>query len=72
MLEVDSLEGTVAQHRIDQVAAKGSKANTVYKLKKNSTKMNKSLYRYTKDQLNLVKTELREHLYFFGYTNTPG
>ena len=43
----------------------------MYNLKKNSTKMNKHMYRYTKEQLSNVKEELREVLYFFGYANHP-
>jgi hypothetical protein len=47
MLGVESLEGTVAEQRIDEIAARGNEGNKVYNLKKDSKKMNKNAYRYT-------------------------
>ena len=72
MLSVDSLEGTVAEHRIKEIAAKGNEEQAVYKLKPNSKKMNKSFHRYSQEQLSHVKRQCQEFNYFFGYADKPG
>ena len=33
--------------------------------------MNKSAHRYTKEQMQHMKSELRDHIYYFGYTQKP-
>ena len=71
MLGVESLEGTVAEDRINAIAAKGNEGNQVYKLKKDSKKMNKHVHRYTPAHLKKLKEDMRHYLYFFGYCNHP-
>ena len=72
LLDVDSIEGTVVEQRIAALAADGNEKNTIYQVKDNSQKFNKSAYRYDDEKMKLVKTELRDYLYYFGYADKPG
>lgn len=67
MLNLDSIDGTNADHRIDSVLAMGAKATQTYRLKNQG--LNSNAFRYSPAQLEFIKTELSRHLYFFGYTN---
>ena len=71
LLEVESVEGTVIEKRIEDLGTQGNAKNTVYNVKENSQKFNKSVHRYTEAQHALMKKELQDYNYFFGYANSP-
>ena len=71
MLDVETLEGTNAERRIDQVIEMGSAATQTYKLKKTTGSFNTHLHRYTPEQLAFIQETLGEYLYFFGYAKHP-
>ena len=73
MLGVDSLEGTVLQQRIRDSVAQGSQSKAVYTLKFKDQANNLSRHRsqYTDEEIALMKSELRESLFFFGFVKLP-
>ncbi|MFO0005115.1 MAG: hypothetical protein ACK559_28700, partial [bacterium] len=50
LLNLDSLEGTNGQRRVDEVIAKGKNATVVYKLKDNTKFPNKNAALYNEEQ----------------------
>ena len=48
LLEIDDVEGTNVQRRIDQVVAQGRSATQTYKLKSTTGQLNVNAERYTK------------------------
>ena len=72
LLETKDLEDTNCERRIDSVVEQGTKTGISYKLKSTTGKFDAHRHRYTEEQLNYVKENLKEHLYFFGYTTNPG
>ena len=71
LLSLDSLEGTNAQRRIDEVIAKGKDATVVYKLKENTKFPNKNASLYNDEQIASIKEHLDFFIHFFGYAVTP-
>lgn len=69
LLELDSLEGTNAQRRIDEVLGMGQRAAQTYKFKATTGQLNTNTKRYSKEQADFIKNELADILYFFGYSN---
>ena len=69
LLEIDDIEGTNAQRRIEQVVAQGRSATQTYKFKATTGQLNTNAKRYTKEQVDYIKQELGDLLYFFGYSN---
>jgi hypothetical protein len=70
LFEVPSLEGTVLEAQIARNTADlDSKA--IYKLKTKTRSLCRSAHMYTPEQLQNIKTELLEFLYFFDYVKTP-
>lgn len=47
----------------------GIKATKTYNLKDTTRKANAQKHRYTPELLELIKEQLGDHLYYFGYTN---
>ena len=72
LLETKDLEGTNCERRIDSVLEQGSKIGITYKLKSTTGKFDAHRHRYTEEQINYIKQNLKEHLNFFGYTTNPG
>ncbi len=54
LLEVDSLEGTNAQRRIDEVVAMGRAASQTYKFKATTGQLNANEKRYTPEQVKFI------------------
>jgi hypothetical protein len=71
LLDVEDLEGTNANRRIDEFAAKGKEASQSYQTKTTTGVPNAHSKRYTPELLAYIKQELGHLLYFFGYTNHP-
>ena len=72
MLEVPSIEGTVCEKRILDYCAKGSDAAAVYKMKAQPVQnLSRNVGMYTPEQLEYLKEECREYLYYFGYVDHP-
>ena len=69
ILDVPSIDGTVVEKRIKDVAAEGSESKAIYKLKTTSTDMNRNAFMYSEEQMDFLKQELKDTLYYFGYTN---
>lgn len=69
VIGLDNLQGTNAERRIAEVLAKGEKATQTYELKDTSKKFNSSSKYYTDAQIDFLKEELKDMLYFFGYAN---
>lgn len=67
LLDLDDLSGTNMERRINQIDQMGSAATKTYKLKSTTGRFNASYEKYTKDQIELVKKEMAEWIYFFGY-----
>jgi hypothetical protein len=65
-----SIEGTILQQRINKVTADSHthEKRTYYRLKSFET-LNRNISLYNKQQLDLIKSELKDFLYFFGYVN---
>ena len=59
--------GTVAERRIDEVLAMGTKSNQVYKPRQSG--YNKNLIHYTPDMIEYVKEKAGDLLHFFGYAD---
>lgn len=66
-----SIEGTVVEKRIHDVAGSGNTTKAVYKLKSSSPNLSRHAFMYSEAQIDYLKDELRDHLFYFGYTNHP-
>ena len=71
LLETKDLDDTNCERRIDSVVDQGSSTGITYKLKSTTGKFDAHRHRYTEEQINYVKENLKEHLNFFGYTTNP-
>ena len=74
LLNVKSIEGTVIEKRIsDLVDSGGNSAGSVYKLKSGQdyTKLLRNESKYTPEQTEYLKKELKQAMLFFGYTEDP-
>ena len=71
LLDVTSIDGTVVAKRIQDVAAEGYEAKAVYKLKSTSTNLNRNAFMYSEEQIDFLRQEMKDTLYYFGYTNHP-
>ena len=71
LLNLDNLEGTNAQRRVDEVIGMGPDATKVYKLKDNTKIPNKNVSIYSADQQAYIKSKLDFFLRFFDYAQYP-
>lgn len=71
LLNIDEIEGTVAEKRVDEVLAKGASATQTYKLKATTGVANANANLYSEEQIKMVRDNLAEWLYFFGYAKHP-
>ena len=70
LLDVDNVVGTVVEQRIDDYCDKGNKGASVYKLKADPRKnLCRNRGMYTEDQLERLKEQCREYLYYFNYVD---
>ena len=69
MLGMENIDGTNVERRIDEVVAMGSKASQTYVLKATTGQFNMNAQRYTKEQMDFIKQEMGDLLYFLGYSN---
>jgi hypothetical protein len=67
MFDTPCIEGTVLQHRINEVTSKKTTTRSIYRMKTDNVTHNRSAHLYTPEQLEFIKTELREYNHFFGY-----
>lgn len=71
LLDVQSIEGTVVEKRIQDVAGSGHATKAVYTLKSTSTNLSRNAHMYSEEQMEFLKKEMRDVLHYFGYTNHP-
>ena len=57
--------------RIQEVGRLGQKATRTYAVKKDTGKFGANVHRYDQEMIRQIQKELKEELYFFGYTNSP-
>ena len=70
LLDVESIKGSVVERRIQDYCAKGKKGGSVYKLKADPAKnLSRNVGMYTDYQLEYLKDECRDFLYYFSYTD---
>lgn len=69
LLEIEDIDGTNVQRRIEEVVKAGRSATQTYKFKATTGQLNASANRYTPEQTEFIKSELGDLLYFFGYSN---
>ena len=68
LLDVPSIEGTVAEQRIKLAVEQGSEKKTVYKLKSTSNNLNRNIGMYSEEQQARLKEALKDYNNFCGYT----
>ena len=71
LLEVPSIEGTVCEERIKQVAARNHEERAIYRLKSNSKSLSRNKEMYSKIQNEAMKEQLKDFNLFFGYIDHP-
>ena len=52
---------------MQEALAKGKDATVLYQLKDNTRQLNTNIKRYTKDQIEFIKEEMKDIIYYFGY-----
>ena len=67
LLQMETLEGTNAQRRVDQVIAQGQSATKVYNLKDTTRTFNANRKFYTDEQVSYITDQLKEMITFFDY-----
>ena len=70
LLDTPSIEGTVLEKRIEEKCGLKSKPEAIYKLKPKSGN-NQNAHMYSEQQIATLKKQLKDFLYYFGYTNHP-
>jgi hypothetical protein len=71
VLDVPTLEGTIIEQRVKTLAQESAEKGAHYKLKNTSGNISKNAHMYTSEQMEYLKTELKDFNLFFGYTNNP-
>ena len=61
------IKGTNAERRIQEVLAKGEDATVTYQLKDHTRVLNPNVKKYNLEQLEFIKKELKDIIYYFGY-----
>ena len=72
LLDLEDLSGTNIERRIKLAISMGAKASTLYALKKNTGKKNAHVHRYSDAQIERIKYENADNLFFFGYAHYNG
>ena len=74
LLNVDSIEGTVAEKRVLKFTKKekDNEQAALYKLKSaNNNQFGRNAHLYNEEQIEMMKTDLKQFNHFFGYANAP-
>ena len=71
LYEVESIKGTVLEKRILEKCCGENRPKPSYKLKSTSSSLSRHADLYNDELLAKMKQELKDQLYFFGYTNHP-
>lgn len=66
VLNAPDIDGTVVKQRIDEVTSHSFEKQQVYKLKSTKT-LNRNIDKYTPEQLDYIKSELKDYFFYFGY-----
>jgi hypothetical protein len=72
LLDLDSLEGTNAGRRVEQLRSMGDTAASSYKLKRDPRNFNQSNDRYTPELKAMVGEKMKKWIHFFGYNEHEG
>ena len=67
LLDADSLQGTLCERRIKEVAALGFSTKTAYALKSTSNSLCRNRHMYNEQQMATMREELAEMIAFWGY-----
>ena len=67
LINLRDIKGTNAERRVHEVLAKGKDATVLYQLKENSRQLNTNAKRYSEEQLEFIKEEMKDIIYYFGY-----
>ena len=67
LLDAESLDGTLCERRIKEVAASGFSTKTAYALKSTSTSLCRNRHMYSEEQMATMREELAEMIAFWGY-----
>lgn len=68
ILDQQDINGTVVQHRIDEITKESHEKRAKYTLKSTQT-LNRNIGMYSDEQLAFIKSELRDFFLFFGYVD---
>ena len=71
LFDVDSIEGTVLEKRIEEKCSRKAEPQAIYKLKCVDTKANRNAHMFSEKQIETIKRKLKDYLYYFGYTGHP-
>lgn len=69
LLDAPTIEGTIVEKRIQDIAREGFASKSVYKLKTKSNDLMKNMHMYTEAQIDELKEMLVDYNLFCGYTN---
>ena len=72
LLDLDSLEGTNAARRIEQLKSLGDKSTSTYQLKRNPRAFNQSDSCYNPELKAYVAKTMQKWIHFFGYNEHVG
>ena len=67
LLDVESLEGTIVEKRIQEVTAAGFATKSAYRLKSTSSNLSRQKHMYTEAQLQAMAEGLSEYISFWKY-----
>ena len=70
MLNQPTLAGTVLEKRINETTFQSFEKRASYGLKSTVT-LNRNIHLYNEEQIEFIKTELRDFLHYFGYVDHP-
>lgn len=71
LFDVKSIEGTVLEKRIDEKCGQQGGPKALYKAKPSGTGLNRNAHMYNEKQLDRLKVQLKDFLYYFGYASHP-
>ena len=71
LLDVESIEGTVLEKRINEKCGVAGGPKALYKAKPSGTGLNRNAHMYSAKQIENLKVQLKDFLYHFGYASHP-
>lgn len=69
MLDLEDISDTNLERRINEIKAMGDKATQTYQLKDNTKQFNKSVSKYTDEQISYIKQKLGKWIHYLGYAD---